>query len=41
MNIPFNRPHLTGNETSYIEEAVKSGKISGNGEFTKKCQYFF
>ena len=25
----------------YIEEAVKSGKISGNGLFTKKCQEFF
>ena len=39
--IPFNKPYLTGNETAYIEEAVKSGKISGNGHFTKKCQNFF
>jgi len=39
--IPFNKPYLTGNETAYIEEAVKSGKISGNGNFTKKCQNFF
>jgi dTDP-4-amino-4,6-dideoxygalactose transaminase len=39
--IPFNKPYLTGNETAYIEEAVKSGKISGNGHFTKKCQFFF
>lgn len=39
--IPFNKPYLTGNETKYIEEAVKSGKISGNGIFTKKCQEFF
>lgn len=39
--IPFNKPFLTGNETAYIEEAVKSGKISGNGNFTKKCQNFF
>jgi dTDP-4-amino-4,6-dideoxygalactose transaminase len=39
--IPFNKPYLTGNETAYIEEAVKSGKISGNGIFTKKCQHFF
>lgn len=39
--IPFNKPYLTGKETSYIEEAVKSGKISGNGIFTKKCQEFF
>lgn len=39
--IPFNKPYLTGNETKYIEEAVKSGKISGNGIFTQKCQTFF
>lgn len=39
--IPFNKPFFTGNETKYIEEAVRSGKISGNGNFTKKCQDFF
>ena len=39
--IPFNKPYLTGKEMQYIEEAVKSGKISGNGLFTKKCQEFF
>lgn len=32
---------MTGKETVYIEEAVRSGKISGNGMFTKKCQTFF
>ena len=41
VNIPFNKPYFTGNEIKYIEEAVKSGKISGNGGFTKKCQNFF
>lgn len=41
MKIPFNRPFLTGKETQYIEEAVNSGKISGNGIFTKKCQRYF
>lgn len=39
--IDFNKPYLTGNETKYIEEAVRSGKISGNGIFTKRCQDFF
>lgn len=39
--IPFNKPYLTGKETFYIQEAVKSGKISGNGIFTKKCHSFF
>lgn len=39
--IPFNRPYLTGKETDYIREAVESGKISGDGMFTKKCHHFF
>ncbi len=41
MKIPFNKPFLTGHETEYIRQAVESGKISGNGSFTKKCQQFF
>jgi len=42
MNIPFNKPYLTGSELKYIHEAVeKYGHISGNGTFTKKCQTFF
>jgi dTDP-4-amino-4,6-dideoxygalactose transaminase len=39
--IPFNKPYLTGKETYYIEDAVKTGKISGNGKYTKMCQDFF
>ncbi|AWI25076.1 dTDP-4-amino-4,6-dideoxygalactose transaminase [Flavobacterium pallidum] len=39
--LPFNKPYFTGNETKYIEDAVSSGKISGNGDYTKKCQAFF
>lgn len=39
--IPFNKPFIIGKELIYIEEAVKSGKISGDGIFTKKCQQFF
>lgn len=38
--IPFNKPFLAGKETEYILEAVRSGKISGNGIFTRKCQNF-
>src|SRR5688500_11861988 len=41
MNIPFNKPFLTGKELLYIGDAVESGKISGNGKYTKKCQQFF
>lgn len=39
--IPFNKPHLTGKELEYIQSAVASGKISGNGVFTQKCHTFF
>jgi dTDP-4-amino-4,6-dideoxygalactose transaminase len=39
--IEFNKPHLTGKETQYIYQAVQSVKLSGNGDFTKKCQSFF
>jgi dTDP-4-amino-4,6-dideoxygalactose transaminase len=41
MNIPFNKPYITGKETDYIREAMLSGKISGDGIFTRKCQQFF
>ena len=35
--IPFNVPPVTGKEINYINEAIKSGKICGDGTFTKKC----
>ncbi len=41
MNIPFNKPYLTGKEAHYMYQAVYTGKLSGNGVFTKKCQQFF
>lgn len=39
--IPFNKPFLTGKEAHYMYQAVYTGKLSGNGAFTKKCQHFF
>ena len=39
--IDFNRPHLTGKEAHYMYQAVSNLHLSGNGEFTKKCQHFF
>jgi len=35
------KPYLTGKEMHYMYQAVYSGKISGNGIFTKKCHDFF
>lgn len=41
MHIGFNKPYLSGNETEYITKAVASGKISGDGVYTKRCHEFF
>lgn len=38
-SIPFNRPCFVGKELVYIAESVGSGKISGDGPFSRKCQY--
>ena len=35
--ISFNVPPCTGNEMKYIEQAIASHKICGDGSFTKKC----
>ncbi|ELV8635001.1 dTDP-4-amino-4,6-dideoxygalactose transaminase [Vibrio vulnificus] len=39
--IPFNKPFLHGKELVNIAQAVSTGKISGDGAFTKKCHDFF
>lgn len=41
MQIPFNKPYLTGKETEYIQQAVERQHISGDGFFTRKCHQFF
>lgn len=37
MNIPFNKPYMTGKELYYISQAHHQGHLSGDGPFTKKC----
>lgn len=39
--IPFNKPYLTGKEAHYMYDAVHTGKLSGNGKYTQKCQKWF
>lgn len=39
--IPFNKPYLTGKEVHYMYDAVHTGKLSGNGKYTQKCQNWF
>ena len=38
IRIDFNQPCMTGRELGYITEAVKNSHISGDGQFTKRCQ---
>ena len=35
--IDFNKPAFTGRELDYIKEAIESGKLCGDGTFTRKC----
>lgn len=35
--IKFNVPPYLGKETEYIQQAINSGKICGDGAFTQKC----
>lgn len=39
--IPFNKPPYTGNEDKYVLQAMRSGKMSGDGEFSGLCQQWF
>jgi dTDP-4-amino-4,6-dideoxygalactose transaminase len=38
--IPFNKPSLTGNEMTYMQESLAEGHISGDGIFTHKCHTY-
>lgn len=37
MPIKFNIPPSTGRELDFIQEAINTGKVCGDGDFTKKC----
>jgi dTDP-4-amino-4,6-dideoxygalactose transaminase len=37
MNIPFNKPYMTGKELSYISQAHSKGHLAGDGSFTQLC----
>lgn len=41
MTIPFNKPPYTGNEDQYVIAAMRSAKMSGDGQFTLRCQQWF
>jgi dTDP-4-amino-4,6-dideoxygalactose transaminase len=37
-NIPFNRPSLAGRELDYIRDAIERRHISGDGDYTRRCE---
>lgn len=37
MNIPFNKPYMTGKELWYISQAHAKGHLAGDGSFTRMC----
>ena len=37
MNIPFNKPYMTGRELWYISQAHANEQLSGDGPFTRRC----
>lgn len=37
MEIPFNKPYMTGKELWYISQAHANGHLAGDGAFTKHC----
>lgn len=37
IRIPFNKPPFVGKEIEYVEAAVQSGRICGDGQFNQKC----
>jgi dTDP-4-amino-4,6-dideoxygalactose transaminase len=37
MNIPFNKPYMTGKELWYIAQAHANGHLAGDGSFSKRC----
>ena len=40
-HIGFNKPYLTGKESTYILDAVSRRHLSGNGYFTNRCHKYF
>jgi dTDP-4-amino-4,6-dideoxygalactose transaminase len=41
MRLPFGKPFIAGQEMDYILQAVASGHLSGNGDFTQRCHAWF
>lgn len=40
MQINFNKPYIAKNQFDYMQDAVQSRHVSGDGTYTKKCHAF-
>jgi dTDP-4-amino-4,6-dideoxygalactose transaminase len=40
VKVPFNRPHMTGRELSYIAQAHQNHRLAGDGPFTAACSHW-
>ena len=38
MQIPFNKPPIVGTELAYMQQAMASGKLSGDGFYSRRCE---
>ena len=38
MQIPFNKPPIVGTELAYMQQAMESGKLSGDGFYSRRCE---
>ncbi len=41
MKVPFNIPHITGQESQYINDVIETKQLSGNGKYTGLCHNWF
>ena len=41
MEVLFNKPYITGREVHHLTQVALSGKLSGNGPYTRLCHDFF
>ena len=37
MEVPFNKPYMTGKELFYIADAHFTGQLAGDGPYTRCC----
>jgi dTDP-4-amino-4,6-dideoxygalactose transaminase len=40
LRVPFNKPYVTGAEFGYIQEAIDSSHLAGNGPFARRCNAY-